>query len=167
MKNYLIGTLAVIIVFLASFIYKQHKSMVFTHFPVKEEMKAQSSKVPLYLFLFFSKKNCPTCYEEIVNVLNGLTSPFYVVGVVPGDELEDEVGLRRITGATFPLSSSKKYGKYVPWYIPTLIGVSSSGKVVFVLPEAAVQSRHLENFLTSAYSKLYKVLEREKKAQSN
>jgi hypothetical protein len=162
MKNYLIGTLAVIIVFLVSVIYKQQKTIIFTHFPIQEEMETQSDQPPLYLFLFFSKKNCASCLE-IVKVLNELSSPLYVLGIVPDDELEDEQALRRITGATFPLSSFNKYGKYIPWYTPTLICVSPSGKIVFVLPEIAVPSRDIENVLTSVYGRLYDSLEKEKK----
>jgi thioredoxin-related protein len=164
MKNYLIGTLAVIIIFLLSVVYKQQNTMIFSKFPidVQEKMSGQSSEVPLYLFLFFSKSNCSTCLDEVVKVLNGLTPPFFVLGVVPGNELEDEVEFRRITKAAFPLSSFAKYIKYVPSYTPTLIGVASSGKILFVLPGISMQSGYLRDFLMASYDNLYHVLKNEK-----
>lgn len=165
MKNYIIVTLTVVIVFLATVIYKQQSIMVFTHFPVKEQDgmrgKSSESEVPLYLFLFFSKKNCASCLYDVVKFLNGLSPPFYVTGVVPGDELKNEQSLRSITGASFPLRSFDEYRRFIPMYTPTLIGVSYSGKIVFVLPDIAVQSSHLENSLISVYDKLYPVLGKE------
>ena len=160
MKKYLIGTVVVIIIFLGTVIYKEKNTPIFTHFPVQilEEMRGKSAEASLYLFLFFSKKNCATCLNGIVKVLNGLSPPFYVLGVVPGNELEDEPALRRITKAAFPLSSFDKYRRYAPVYFPTLIGVSPSGKVVFVLPGETVQSSRLESFLSFVYAKLYNLL---------
>ena len=155
--------LVVIIVFLISVIYKQHKTMVFSHFPVEEEIREQSPEARIYVFLFFSRKNCPSCLNEIVKILNNLSTPFHVTGVVPGDELEDEVAVRCITGVTFPLSSLEKFGAYIPWHLPTLICVDPSGKVVFVLPDFALHSRHIENVLNSVYGRLADSMEKEKK----
>ena len=163
MKNYLIGMLAFIIVFLVSVIYRQHKTMVFSHFPVEEPIIDQSSEARLYVFLFFSKKSCSGCLDEIVKILNRLSTPFYAVGVVPDNEWEDEAAIRRITGVTFPLRSFDKFGAYIPWHLPTLICVDPSGKVIFVLPDFALHSRNIENFLTSVYCRLADSLEKEKK----
>jgi hypothetical protein len=164
MKNYLIGTLAVIIVLLISIVYKQQNIIMFSHFPVQEpeEMRGKSTEASLYLILFFSKKNCASCLDEIVKVLNDQSPPFYVLGVVPESELEDEQALRGITKAAFPLSSLEKYRNYAPVYTPTLIGVSPSGKVVFVLPGDTMQSRRLDDFFNSVYSQLYHLLGDEK-----
>jgi hypothetical protein len=169
MKNYLIGTLAVMIIFLVSVVYKQQNTMIFSQFPVEgqEKMRGQSSEVPLYLFLFFSKSNCATCLDEVVKVLNGLAPPYYVLGVVPGNELEDEVALRRITKAAFPLSSFAKYIKYVPSYTPMLIGVASSGKILFVLPGISMQSGYLKDFVIASYDNLYHVLKNEKETRNS
>lgn len=154
----------VICIFLVSVIYKQQNNMIFTHFPIQEqdEIKVKSTKASLYLFLFFSIKKCPRCLSNVVEVLNGLSSNFIVVGVIPGNELEAEKKLRSETGAIFTLSSLDNYKKYAPIYTPTLIGVSPTGKVVFILPVDTLRSRYLKDFLNSVYSQLYHLLGDEK-----
>jgi hypothetical protein len=144
--------------------------MVFTHFPVQEqaERRVKSAEASLYLFLFFSKKNCAECLKKIVKDLNDLSPPFYVLGIVPGNELEDEQELRLITKAEFPLSRFEKYRKYVPLYTPTLIGVSPSGVVVFVLPEISRSKNiYLKGFLTSILARLDHLLKDEKAQDKN
>lgn len=164
MRNYLIGTLAVIILFLVSLVFKTQNTPVFTHFPVSEKIKGESSEPPLYLFLFFSKNNCTSCLEDVVSVLNGLSSPFQVLGVVPEDELEDETALRQKTGAMFRLSSFEQYRKYVPAYTPTLIGVSPTGEVLFTLPGISMKRKYFESFLISSYGGLYDLLKSDENA---
>jgi hypothetical protein len=158
MKKYLMAMLVVIIVLLGSVIFRQQNALIFNHFPVQEEVRGQSSEYPLCLFLFFSKQDCPSCISDFVKVLNGLSSTFCVVGIVPEDELKDEKTFRRITGVTFPLSSYEKYRKYVPSFRPTLIGISPAGKIIFTLPSIAVESSYLEHFILSVNEKIHHAL---------
>ena len=158
MKNYIIGTLAVVILFLGSLFYKEQQAMVCLHFPVPEDLlkekSATASEVPIYLFLFFSKKDCIPCLLQCVEILNTLPSQFIAAGIVPEEELNDEPGLRSKTGASFPFYSYKKYRKYLPWHTPTLFGVSPSGKIIFVLPGVQGQEAYLENIIEVIYGDL-------------
>jgi hypothetical protein len=155
MKNYVIGTLAVIILILVSIMYKNNRT-IGTYFPIqKEEMiRANDADVPMFVYIFFSKLNCRDCLE-VIKVLNDLPFQFVVTGVVPQDELKDENELRGITGAEFPLKSLVKYKAFTPWYAPTIIGVASNGKIAFTLPGAPGEAVYLKNFLESFYGKTY------------
>jgi hypothetical protein len=157
MKNYLIGTLAAIILLLASILYKNSLTTDGT-FPIQEETKTRAGEVevPMFLYIFASKRNCQDCME-VINVLNDLPPQFIVTGIVPKRELENEKEFRAITGAAFPLESSAKYKKLLPWYVPTIIGVSPTGKVLFTLPGVPGETAYLKNFLDSLYGKIYPV----------
>lgn len=154
-RNYVIGLLMVVILVLGSFVYKQRNTMVCYHFPIPGNLKTKSIDPPFYLFLFFSKHDCPSCLDEMVKVLNKLTPPFCPAGIVPGEELKDERELRRLKGVSFPLYSFREFKKYLPVYTPTLFGVSPSGKVIFVLPGVPGQKSDLKNTLESISGKLY------------
>ena len=165
MKNYVIGTLAVIILVLASVMYKNEK-LPRSRFPVAAENKSgeTESEVHLYLYVFFSKNNCIDCFE-VIGVLNNLPPHFRVFGVVPEDQLKEEKELRRITTATFPLLSPAKYKKHIPWCTPTIIGVSPKGNIVFILPGVPGEKEYLQDFLESLYTKLYPTFLKEKLSQ--
>jgi len=155
MKNYIIGTLAVIILVLTSVIYKYETSPR-QRFPVLEEHKKSDVEVPLLLYLFFSKRNCADCFE-FIQVLNQLPPQFKVFGIVPEDELKEEQELRYLTGAAFPLMGPAKYKKHIPWYTPTIVGVSPYGDIIFVLPGVPGEKEYLKKFLDSMYSRLYRI----------
>ena len=161
MKNYIIGTLAVIILVLASLLYKKETAQVEKKFPVLVKAEKQEVEVPLFLYVFLSKQNCIDCME-FIEALNTLPPQFVVSGIVPDAELENEEELREITGATFPLISVKKYKKFIPWYTPSIIGVSPKGDIIFQLPGVPGEKKYLEQFLNSLYSKLYPVFLKEK-----
>lgn len=163
MKNYIIGTLIVIILVLSSIIYKNEKARGY-RFPALNETESKEVEVPLYLYVFFSKKNCTDCFL-FIKKLNKLPPQFIVAGIVPEAELNDEMGLRQITGAEFPLSSVSKYKKYIPLYTPTTIGVSPRGDIIFILPGVPGEESYLENFLNSLYNKLYPLFLNEKMSQ--
>jgi len=150
-------------VFLGSIIYKQQNTMVNHHFPVPENLKKKSDDVPFYLFLFFSRNDCIPCVVEIVQILNNLPLQFCAAGIAPVEKLKDKQELRRLTGASFPLYSNQKYKKYLPWYTPTLFGVSPSGKIIFIIPCINGQGAYLDlrKNLASLYGKLYPSFERE------
>ncbi|MDQ1354064.1 MAG: hypothetical protein QG657_4373 [Acidobacteriota bacterium] len=157
MKNYVIGLLVVVIVVLASIMYKNEYSPPKNRFPLPKEISTFETKAPLILYVFFSKSNCPDCLE-IIDVLNNLPPYFAVFGIVPEDELKEEKELRRITKAAFPLISVSKYRKYIPWYAPTIVGVSSvNGDILFTLPGVPGEKAYLEIFLESLYKKLYPI----------
>jgi hypothetical protein len=163
MKKYVVGLVGVIVLFCGSVIYKQQNTMFYQHFPVPGDLeKKASDAAPFYLFLFFTKKDCISCLgRNIVGILNDLPSPFCAVGVAPGEELKDETGLRRLVGVSFPIYKYQEFKRYLPWHIPTLFGVSPSGKIIFVLPGIPGQQSNLKNILLSTYGKLYPSFERE------
>ncbi|MFC2146171.1 hypothetical protein ACFLRT_02290 [Acidobacteriota bacterium] len=162
MKNYIIGVLVVIIVVLSSLLYKKDKTSIPKRFPALEEVNKSDAEVPLILYVFFSKRNCLDCMEGI-RVLNDLPPHFIVRGVVPKSELEDEEELRGITGAEFPLMSVSEYKKYIPWYTPSITGVSPiDGRIIFTLPGVPGEKDYLENFLESLYVKLYPIFVEQK-----
>lgn len=147
--------------FLGSIIYKQQYIIDHNRFPIPAELKKSSSNAQLYLFFSFSIQDCNSCILEIVEFLKTLPSQFQIAGLVPGEELKDEPGLRRATGVSFPLYSSQKFQKYLPGYTPTLYGISSTGKIIFVLPGVAGQIPYLRNILVSLYGELYSLSRRE------
>ncbi len=166
MKNYIIGTLAVIILVLASLLYKKSETPVNNSFPVSMDTESFEVEVPLFLYVFISKNNCIDCME-FIEVLNNLPSQFVVSGVVPENELKNEKELQEITGATFPLMSVKKYKKFIPWYTPAIVGVSPKGDIIFQIPGVPGEKKYLEDFLDSLYGKLYPVFLKEKIAEEN
>ncbi len=156
MRNYIIGTLGVIILVLVSVIYKSQTSSIYK-FPALYGDKSVNVNVPLFLYFFFSKNNCPDCLK-IIESLNNLPRHFNVSGIVPEEELkEEERELRRLTRGGFPLMSSKKYKKYIPPYSPAIMGVSTDGEIIFVLPGVPGEEKYLENFLDSLYSNIYPI----------
>jgi len=94
---------------------------------------------------------------EIIEVLNNLPPHFVVIGLVPPNELKEEKELRSITGASFPLRDAAKYKKYIPFYAPSIIGVSPKGYIIFTLPGVPGEKAYLENFLNSIYGRLYPI----------
>lgn len=168
MKNYIIGIMAVIILFLISVIYKNNKpGQAGMSFPVQEEIKDRVNKdvdVPLYLFVFFSRRNCHDCLQ-VIQELNHLGPQFIVTGIVPQNELNEEKELRAITGAAFPLVSMNQYNRFLPWYTPSIIGVSPDGIILFSLPGVPQQSEYIKKFLDSLYGKLLYIFLREKGAR--
>jgi len=157
LKNYIIGTLLVIILVLVSFIYRSSNQPCGVGFPIQPEDRARVSSdidVPCFLYVFFKKNNCHDCLE-IIKVLNNLPPQFVVTGIVSEKELVNEKELREITGAMFPLRSSEGYKKQSPWYTPTIIGVSPQGIILFTLPGVPNEKEYLETFLNALYGKTY------------
>ncbi|HLP44374.1 MAG TPA: hypothetical protein VK469_00400 [Candidatus Kapabacteria bacterium] len=165
MKNYVIGVLGAIILVLISIIYKNEISLR-NRIPIPVGTKNLDEEVHLILYIFFSKNNCPDCLE-IIDLLNNLPSYFVVFGIVPGNELKEEKELRRITNASFPLIDNLKYRKYIPWYTPTIIGISpTNGDVLFTLPGVPGEKEYLGNFLESFYRKSYPFIFKDKSTKT-
>ena len=159
MKNYVIAFLAICVVVILSFMYKNSQKQVLGEFPMEHIQKTRNNKEPrLFLFIFFSRHNCPTCLEAI-EVLNELPPQFVVTGIVPGEELENETDIRNTTGATFKLTGMKRgYKRFMPHYTPTIYGVNRTGKILFVFPGATGAKAYLYDFLTNFYGKCIELL---------
>ena len=160
MKNYLIGLLIVAILLLSSFLYKNSHTTqdgIYHGFPLTGIEQSGDTDVPLYLFLFFSERNCPPCLE-IIEVLNSLPPQFKVAGVNPEHELKREKEVRQNTGAAFELIGIKNHRKFATLYTPSLIGVSGKGKIYFVIPGVPGGKEYLKEFLESFYEKAYLLL---------
>jgi hypothetical protein len=156
LKNYVIGTLIVGLLIIASIMIKNNRSLGMP-FPIHEEAKVRAAniEIPLFLYVFFSHRNCRNCLG-VIQVLNDLPSQFIVTGVVPGSELKDEKKLRALTGAAFPLIPFSEFSKrHIPWYTPTIFGVSANGKIIFSLPGVPGEKEYLLTFLESLYEKTY------------
>lgn len=156
LKNYVIGTLVVGILIMASIMVKNNRSLGIP-FPVHEEAKVRAADIdiPLFLYVFFSHRNCHDCLE-VIKKLKDLPPRFIVTGVVPDSELKDEKELRTLTGAAFPLLPFSEFStRHLPWYTPTIIGVSPNGKIIFSLPGVPGEKEYLETFLKSLYEKTY------------
>lgn len=167
MKNYVIVTLLMIIFVLASVIYKISIQSHGVDFPIQEDERTRVSSdidVPLFLYIFFKKNNCHDCLE-IIHVLNNLPPQFIVTGIVPENELDNEKDLRIKTGAVFPLKSVNDYEKHIPWYTPTILGVSPKGKILLTLPGVPREKEYLEKFLDALYGKIYPAFLRDKISQ--
>ncbi len=159
MKNYVIGFLVVCILVMGTFLYKVVKTPALERFPIEQTAeKNQGGEPPLYIFIFFSSNNCPVCMEAI-HVLDELKPPFFVTGIVPGDELDNENQLRQSTGAGFKLIPfSEIYRRFKPHYVPAIFGVTGSGRVLFVLPGVPGEKKYLYDFLVNFYGKSLELL---------
>ncbi len=165
MKNYVIVALAVVILVLASLMYKNSKTST-PPFPIHEEAKTRGKnvEVPLYIYVYFKKNNCHDCLD-VMDVLNTLPPQFVVTGIVPEEELKNEKELRAFTGAAFPLEGLEKYRKHRPWYTPTLIGVSPTGNILFTTPGVPGETAYLATFLDAVYGRMYPIFLEEKLAR--
>lgn len=159
MSKYIIAVLFTIILLLATHLYKQNKTSIPKRFPIETAVITnETQSPPLLLYVFFSEKNCHDCLE-VIKSLNHLPPYCKVVGIVPTYELKNESQLRNSTGATFPLVSADGFRRYIPWYTPSIVGVSPvDGSIIFTLPGVPGESQHLENFLEALYNKLYPIL---------
>jgi len=161
MKNLLIAFLLVVILLLGSFLYRGHHTNrnidMYAEFPVSSGGKLIREDAPLYLFVFFSEHNCPPCME-VFSVLNTLPPPFCVTGVVPDNEAPHEVRIRQRTGAAFPIIGAKGLENFVPPYTPSILGVSSRGRIHFVLPAVPGETEYFMAFLESFYGKAFPLL---------
>lgn len=69
MKKLFYAFLVVVIIYLASIIYRDHVTPILMKFPLKELVENDQNKIQLYLVLFFSRKSCPPCVQQVVNYL--------------------------------------------------------------------------------------------------
>ena len=162
MRNYIILLLVVIILALSSYVYKIRQENIFEKFP--HHVIDNESESSLYLFLFFSVKNCRPCLE-IVKVLNRIPNKYKVLGVIPEGEFTKEDNLKFIReklGAEFEIIKMNKFKKYIPKYAPTLIAVSKSKEIMFVLPAVPNEREYFERFIESFSNRAWPLLEKDK-----
>ncbi len=162
MRNYIILLLVVMILALSSYVYKIHNENIFEKFP--HHVIDNESESSLFLFLFFSVKNCRPCLE-IVKVLNRLAKKYKVIGVIPEGEFTKEDNLefiREKLGAEFEIIKMNKFKKYIPQYAPTLMAVSKSKEIMFVLPAVPNEREYFERFIESFYNRAWPLLEKHK-----
>lgn len=158
MRNYIIVLLIVIILFLSSYVYKSNKIRKLDNFPTEKFIeKIEKKDDNLLLILFFSIKNCEPCLE-IISVLNNLPGHYNVYGVVPTDELLLVDEIRKKTEFKFEIRGTKGLEKYIPFYAPTLIGVSKRKKILFALPGVPNEKHYLDLFLKEFYRKAYPLI---------
>lgn len=157
MKKYYILLLGVTILVGASFIYKINQRSIYSIFEFETIKDEDNIENPLYLYLFFSKENCKSCLE-IIMILNKLSKPYKVVGVVPDNELSEEHELRSSTGAIFDIIGSGRFKKIQPLYTPTVIGVSKNKKIYFILPAVPGEEYYIEKFLREFYDRAYPLI---------
>jgi glutaredoxin-related protein len=156
MKNLLIVFLLVVILVLASFLYKNSMTSIYRNFPMVE-VRAEGDEVHFFLYVFFSKHNCKDCLE-VIDSLNTLRSHFKVIGVVPDSELKNEMELRSQTGAEFQLIRNNEYRKYITPYTPSVLGASKRGRIFFILPAVPKLKEFLEFYLDAFYQKTFPYL---------
>jgi hypothetical protein len=133
-----------------------HKSYPLYDFPVSRFNKNPQIENPLYLVLFFSRKNCKDCLR-VFKSLERFTLPFIVYGIVPDGELKDEAGFRNETGVAFQLLGVEGFKKFAPFYGLLLMGVSAKGRIFFLIPGVPGQEKILD-FLEAFYIKAYPML---------
>jgi len=123
MRKLIYVLMGVIILYLISVIYRNHVTPILIDFPVKDLGAGSKDEVRLNLVLFFSRKNCPPCVQQVVNFLNQPPENVRVIGIVKEEELNFLNEIKAMTGAKFPIKTLKKWKKYRPNYAPTLYGV--------------------------------------------
>lgn len=79
---------------MGSVIYKQQDRKIGHHFLIPESLKKKPAEVSLFLFLFFSKKDCPPCIKESIEVLNDLPPQYCTAVIAPVEDLKNETELR-------------------------------------------------------------------------
>ncbi|MGB9864353.1 MAG: hypothetical protein ACPLPQ_11170 [Candidatus Saccharicenans sp.] len=137
----------VIIIFLISVIYRERATPKLVMFPVTENKYNSGKEVMLYLFLFFSKNNCPPCLR-VIEILNQPRESISVTGVIPEKELALVDEIRNALQIRFPIKTTKKWKRFLPNYTPTLYGVGRDGRIYFVLPCVGIEEHYLTEYLS-------------------
>lgn len=147
MKRIVYVFVAVVIFFLISVIYRDRMMPLLVNFPVDELRENSKDDVLLNLVLFFSRKNCPPCVQQVIDCLNQLPKNVRVVGIIKNEELNYLDEIRALTGAKFPIKSMKKWNKFRPNYAPTLYGIGPDGKVCFILACTGLEENYLRDYI--------------------
>ncbi len=146
MKLRAIVGMSVCMIVAASYVYKYEKTPILSGFPVSQSTEDNGRRPPIILYVFFSKNACRPCLE-FFKVLNEMQDRWSVLGLVPKKEFMDVDSIRRMTGAQFPIDSQSKYRRYIPVLNPTLVGATTQGRILFILPGIQNMNAHFEGFL--------------------
>lgn len=96
---------------------------------------------------------------KMIHVLNDLSLPFIVKGIVPKEEIKNIEELRSVTSANFSIEPiSRKYLKLTPIMWPALYGVSKKGLVLFIMPGFPGLEKELKNLIEHFYLKAKLIL---------
>lgn len=99
----------------------------FNKFPLKDNLKK-----PIHILYFFFGTDCDTCVQT-VKYLNELNKTYKVTGIVFEGELDSKK--IREYGIEFEVRKIRDYEKdFVPWVVPSVMGVFNSGTVFFIQP---------------------------------
>lgn len=149
MRRAVVFSLLAVIILLISFLYRFSHSPIYQGFPIDSNNKlSEIGDDVFYLYYFFSYKDCKPCLETL-GVLNRISSPFKIIGVIPSDEVADVTFIKKEFGIEFSIIPIKNFKKFRPPYSPSLVGVDKQGRIHFVIPSVPYQSDYLENFLYS------------------
>lgn len=151
MRKYLVVTLALGLIALASMLYKQGQANALVGFD--KETEAQTTEPVLRLYGFFSADSCMPC-GEVIGVLNQLPEHFQVIGVVPRGEASWIELLRQQHQIRFPVQSAASFMRYRPLVTPSIIGASRGGKILFVLPCVTLRPDDIKTFLMNFHMRL-------------
>jgi hypothetical protein len=139
----------------ASYIYKLRNNDL-NHF-LRLDKLPEAQREGINIFFIFSRHNCYPCLN-IIKTLNTLPEPFTILGIVPDNELLDEAGLRRFTGATFKISKLSLYKRFATYYNPTIVGISKRLGLLFIIPAVSNQNEFIRAFLFDFYYSAYPLL---------
>lgn len=153
MKRLIYVLIGVIILYLISVIYRNDITPILIDFPVEDLVINPESEVKLYLVLFFSRKNCPPCVQQVVEYLNHPRENVQVIGIIKKEEINFLDEIRELTGAEFPIKTLKKWKKYRPNYAPTLYGIGRDGKVYFIFACTAIEEIYLRVYINEFLKK--------------
>jgi hypothetical protein len=146
MKKFLYILVGVIIVYLSSIVYRERVTPITARFPVERLGKDSRGEIRFNLILYFAMNNCRPCLKPVVDFLNEPRDKIRVIGIIPENEINLVSDVRDTTGASFPIYSSTKWRRYVPFYTPTLYGVGPDGNVYFILPCVGLEESYLSGY---------------------
>jgi len=89
---------------------------------------------------------------RVIEQLNKLRDQMNIVGVVPVEELENEIDFRNETGVKFSLIGlNGELKRFIPNYLPSLIGINKKGSILFVIPSLPGDQFFIYEFLIKFY----------------
>jgi len=150
MNKYLVISIIVILLLFVSYLYKHSSESIFSSFPNTFIRSNHSASAPLYLFFVFTRNTCPPCMD-IVELLNRLDEHFIVTGIIPEKDIELKDSLISEYNIKFNVVSLKGKKRILPYFNPTIMGVTKSRKILFAIPCVAGMNSFFEIYLNDFY----------------
>ncbi|MBN2267682.1 MAG: hypothetical protein JW725_05105 [Candidatus Babeliaceae bacterium] len=154
MKNSIILALAVLVLVVSSMYYKESKKNLLYSFPNISADLNDESLPSIFLYFFFSNSNCRDCMQ-VMEVFDEIPGAYILVGVAPEVEIIQKEPVVREFSKKHKVFPFKEFKKFLPYYTPHLIGVSSKGRILFSLPCVPGEKAYLIDFLKSFYNRIY------------